>query len=67
MHYLQCCHRNCRKARSEADPDGIAQLNENTQQTVKQILVASSISEPTGASVSQTVSLAKQAQTWSQL
>jgi hypothetical protein len=55
------------EARSEADPCGIAQLPEDTQQIVKQILVASSISESTEASAPQTVSLAKQAQTWFEL
>lgn len=56
------------EARSEADPCGIAQLPEDTQQTIRQILVASSIAEPTEkASAPQTVSLAKQAQTWFEL
>ena len=51
----------------ELQEEAIAQLNEDTQQTVRQILVPSSISESTEASATQTVSLAKQAQTWSEL
>ncbi|HEY9625999.1 MAG TPA: hypothetical protein V6C84_01750 [Coleofasciculaceae cyanobacterium] len=45
----------------------IAQLPENAQQIVKQILLPSSIAESTEASATQTVSLAKQAQIWSEL
>jgi hypothetical protein len=51
----------------ELQEEAIAQLNENTQQTVRQILMSSSIAESTEASATQTVSLAKQAQTWSEL
>ncbi|HEY9660214.1 MAG TPA: hypothetical protein V6C65_17285, partial [Allocoleopsis sp.] len=48
----------------ELQEEAIAQLPEDTQQTVKQILVPSSPVESTEASAPQTVSLAKQAQTW---
>lgn len=51
----------------ELQEEAIAQLPEDTQQTVRQLLVASSIAESTEASAPQTVSLAKQAQTWSEL
>lgn len=52
----------------ELQEKAIAQLPENTQQTVRQILVASSIPEsPEEDSTTQTVSLAKQAQIWSEL
>jgi len=47
--------------------EALVQLPEDTQQTVRQVLVASSISESTEVSASQTVSLAKQAQTWYEL
>ena len=46
----------------------IAQLSEDTQQTIRQILIPSSIAESTEeVSAPQTVSLAKQAQIWSEL
>lgn len=51
----------------ELQKEAIAQLPEDTQQTVRQILVPSSIAESTEASAPQTVSLAKQSQTWSGL
>lgn len=51
----------------ELQEEAIAQLPEDTQQTVKQILVPSSPAESTEASAPQTVSLAKQAQAWSEL
>ena len=51
----------------ELQERAIAQLSEDTQQTVKQILAPASIVEPTQASESQTISLAKQAQIWSEL
>lgn len=47
--------------------EAIAQLPEDTQQTVRQILVPLSIAGSPEASASQTVSLAKQAQIWSEL
>ncbi len=50
----------------ELQEQAIAQLDENTQQTVRQILVASSSAASTEASAPP-VSLAKQAQTWSEL
>jgi len=58
----------------ELQEQAIAQLSPNTQQTLKQILVlflpAESIVEsiePTGANLPSILSLAKQAQTWSEL
>lgn len=51
----------------ELQEEAIAQLSENTQQTVRQILVASSITESTKVSTPQTASLEKQAQTWAEL
>lgn len=51
----------------EFQEQAIAQLPEDTQQTVKQILTPASTVEPIQASETQTVSLAKQAQTWSEL
>jgi uncharacterized protein YfbU (UPF0304 family) len=51
----------------ELQERAIAQLSEDTQQTVKQILALASIVEPTQASESQTISLAKQTQIWSEL
>lgn len=51
----------------ELQEQAIAQLSADTQQTVKQILAPPSTVEQTQASETQTVSLAKQAQTWSEL
>lgn len=51
----------------ELQEQAIAQLPEDTQQTVRQILGLSSIAETSEVSTPQTVSLAKQAQTWAEL
>jgi len=51
----------------EVQDHAIAQLAEDTQQTIRQILAPTSIAESAQTSETQTVSLAKQAQTWSQL
>lgn len=51
----------------ELQEQAIAQLCPDTQQTVKQILAPAPIVESTQATAAQTVSMAKQAQTWSEL
>lgn len=51
----------------ELQAQAIAQLSPDTQQTVQQILAPPSTVQPTQVSVTQTTSLAKQAQTWSEL
>ena len=51
----------------ELQEQASAQLSPDTQQTVKQILAPPPIVESTQATAAQTVSLAKQAQTWSEL
>jgi hypothetical protein len=51
----------------ELQEQAIAHLCPDTQQTVKQILAPAPIVESTQATAAQTVSVAKQAQTWSEL
>jgi hypothetical protein len=51
----------------ELQEEAVAQLAEDTQQTIRQILASDSAIEHNRASDTQTISLAKQAQTWSEL
>jgi len=51
----------------EMQEEAIAQLPSDTQQTIRQILIPSSTPESTEKPATQTVSLAKQAQIWSEL